>query len=196
MQFQVSKKTLQQQVRPPIREKKLKNQDRILYVKGLFNPPPTETHESVMGTKVLDQWRNVLSLGVLTAFLMLMMMVSIIGDYGILSSHQLQERKEILEQNIKDLKNKEVLMREEIHALKNSPTFIAAVARRELGWVKENDHLPNLQPAAVVLDELAVVEDVQVALRVVYHRASAPLRERQELVEQPRRIRGRRTRRG
>ena len=135
------KKTLQQQVRPPIREKKLKNQDRILYVKGLFNPPPTETSESVMGTKVLDQWRNVLSLGVLTAFLMLMMMVSIIGDYGILSSHQLQERKEILEQNIKDLKNKEMLMREEIHALKNSPTFIAAVARRELGWVKENERV-------------------------------------------------------
>ena len=95
MQFQVSKKTLQQQVRPPIREKKLKNQDRILYVKGLFNPPPTETSESVMGTKVLDQWRNVLSLGVLTAFLMLMMMVSIIGDYGILSSHQLQDHLEI-----------------------------------------------------------------------------------------------------
>ena len=141
MQFQVSKKTLQQQVRPPIREKKLKNQDRILYVKGLFNPPPTETSESVMGTKVLDQWRNVLSLGVLTAFLMLMMMVSIIGDYGILSSHQLQERKEILEQNIKDLKNKEMLMREEIHALKNSPTFIAVVARRELGWVKENERV-------------------------------------------------------
>ena len=140
MQFQVSKKTLQQQVRPLIREKKLKNQDRILYVKGLFNPP-TETSESVMGTKVLDQWRNVLSLGVLTAFLMLMMMVSIIGDYGILSSHQLQERKEILEQNIKDLKNKEMLMREEIHALKNSPTFIAAVARRELGWVKENERV-------------------------------------------------------
>ena len=55
MQFQVSKKTLQQQVRPPIREKKLKNQDRILYVKGLFNPPPTETSESVMGTKF---WTN------------------------------------------------------------------------------------------------------------------------------------------
>ena len=113
MQFQLSKKTLQQQVRPPIREKKLKNQDRLLYVKGLFNPPPTETSESVMGTKVLDQWRNVLSLGVLTAFLMLMMMVSIIGDYGILSSYQLQERKEILEQNIKDLKNKEVDARAE-----------------------------------------------------------------------------------
>ncbi len=141
MQFQVSKKTLQQQVRPPIREKKLKNQDRILYVKGLFNPPPTETSESVMGTKVLDHWRNVLSLGVLTAFLMLMMMVSIIGDYGILSSHQLQERKENLEQNLEDLKNKEMLMREEIHALKNSPTFIAAVARRELGWVKENERV-------------------------------------------------------
>ena len=106
MQFQVSKKTLQHQVRPPIREKKLKNQDRILYVKGLFNPPPTETSESVMGTKVLDQWRNVLSLGVLTAFLMLMMMVSIIGDYGILSSHQLQERKENLEQNLEDLKKR------------------------------------------------------------------------------------------
>ena len=105
MQFQVSKKTLQQQVRPPIREKKLKNQDRILYVKGLFNPPPTETSESVMGTKVLDQWRNVLSLGVLTAFLMLMIMVSIIGDYGLLSSHELQERKEFLEQNLKYLEN-------------------------------------------------------------------------------------------
>ena len=43
--------------------------------------------------------------------------------------------------NIKDLKNKEMLMREEIHALKNSPTFIAAVARRELGWVKENERV-------------------------------------------------------
>ena len=42
---------------------------------------------------------------------------------------------------IKDLKNKEMLMREEIHALKNSPTFIAAVARRELGWVKENERV-------------------------------------------------------
>ncbi|MCH2295042.1 MAG: septum formation initiator family protein, partial [SAR324 cluster bacterium] len=80
-------------------------------------------------------------LGVLTAFLMLMMMVSIIGDYGILSSHQLQERKEILEQNIKDLKNKEMLMREEIHALKNSPTFIAEVDSSELGWIKENERV-------------------------------------------------------
>ena len=103
MQFQVSKNASTTGSSSNTR-KKLKNQDRILYVKGLFNPPPTETSESVMGTKVLDQWRNVLSLGVLTAFLMLMMMVSIIGDYGILSSHQLQERKEILEQNIKDLK--------------------------------------------------------------------------------------------
>ena len=32
-------------------------------------------------------------------------------------------------------------MREEIHALKNSPTFIATVARRELGWVKENERV-------------------------------------------------------
>ena len=72
---------------------------------------------------------------------MLMMMVSIIGDYGILSSHQLQERKEILEQNIKDLKNKEMLMLEEIHALKNRPPFIAVVARRELGWIKKNERV-------------------------------------------------------
>ena len=47
----------------------------------------------------------------------------------------------LFKRNIKDLKNKEMLMREEIHALKNSPTFIAAVARRELGWVKENERV-------------------------------------------------------
>ena len=142
MQYQVSKKTLLQQVRPPIREKKLKNQDRILYVNGLFNPPPAENSESLLGdSKVMEQWRNVMSLGVLTLFLLLMLMVTIIGDYGLLASRELQQRKVFLEQNLSALKNQEILMREEIHALKHSPSFIAAVARRDLGWVQKNERV-------------------------------------------------------
>ena len=142
MQYQVSKKTLLQQVRPPIREKKLKNQDRILYVNGLFNPPPAENSESLPeGSKVMEQWRNVMSLGVLTLFLLLMLMVTIIGDYGLLASRELQQRKVFLEQNLSALKNQEILMREEIHALKHSPSFIAAVARRDLGWVQKNERV-------------------------------------------------------
>ncbi len=59
MQYQVSKKTLLQQVRPPIREKKLKNQDRILYVNGLFNPPPAENSESVMEGSIIMKTINI-----------------------------------------------------------------------------------------------------------------------------------------
>ena len=142
MQYQVSKKTLLQQVRPAIREKKLKNQDRILYVSGLFNPPPADNSELLMGgSKFMEQWRNVMSLGVLTLFLLLMLIVTIIGDYGLLASRELQQRKVFLEQNLSGLKNQEILMREEIHALKHSPSFILAVARRDLGWVQKNERV-------------------------------------------------------
>ena len=142
MQFQVSKKTLQQQDRPPAREKKLENQDRILYVNGLFNPPPlAEQGEVGTGTRVMEHWRNVLSLGVLTIFLLLMLLVTIIGDYGFLVSRNLEQRKMSLEQDLRNLKNQEILMREEIHGLKNDPRFIAAVARRILGWVQKNERV-------------------------------------------------------
>ena len=142
MQFQVSKKTLQQQDRPLVREKKLKNQDRILYVNGLFNPPPNvEQIEVGRDVRVMEQWRNVLSLGVLTVFLLLMLLVTIIGDYGFLASRDLEQRKMSLEQDLRNLKNQEILMREEIHGLKHDPRFIAAVVRRDLGWVKKNERV-------------------------------------------------------
>ena len=139
MHYPLLKKILQKQTGKVPCQKKLKNRDRILYVRGLFTPP--HEHETLNNNqqKQRDHWQTLMSLGVLTVFACLMLLISIVGDYGLKSTYKLKQRELTLERNLTHLKNSELLMREEIDALKYSLPYIEAVARRELGLVKKNE---------------------------------------------------------
>lgn len=133
------KKILQQQRQREPYQKKLKNRDRIHYVRGLFSPPHEQEPLNKNHQKEREQWQTLMSLGVLAVFACLMLLISIVGDYGLLATHELQKREMSLARNLVYLKDSELLMREEIEALKYSPSYIEAVARRELGLVQKNE---------------------------------------------------------
>ena len=87
-----------------------------------------------------------------------MFFISVVGDYGLLSTNGLVQRKHVLEQHLKELKNNELLMREEIYALKKSPEYIEALARRELGFVRKEEKiylLPTISNPQILVETAA-----------------------------------------
>ena len=139
MQYPLMKKILQQQTRKDPSPKKLQNRDRILYVRGLFSPPHEQEPLNKNLQKEREQWQTLMSLGVMAVIALLMLLISIVGDYGLLATHELQQRELSLARSLVHLKEREFLMREEIEALKHSPSYIEAVAKLELGLVKKNE---------------------------------------------------------
>lgn len=133
----------------------LKNRDRVLFVRGLFNPPREQDLLSETRKKENEQWRSLFSIGLLAAFGIVMLLISLIGDYGVLATHALQQREIRLLSKWTEQKEQQALLLEEIHALRTNPAYIEAVARRELGLVHSNEliyHLPEslqVKPLAI-----------------------------------------------
>ena len=94
MQFPTAKKSLKQQARPVIQTKLLKNHDRILYDNGLFTPPKSE-ERPLVSAKETEEWRALFTMVLIASFGAVMLVISVIGRYGINATNQLEayERK-------------------------------------------------------------------------------------------------------
>ena len=139
MHYPVLKKIINNQKRLSSRPKKLKNHDRVLYVRGLFNPPREQESLDERQQKENEQWQTLISMGVLFVFAVLMLLISFVGEYGILVTDGLEQRQLDQEQSLLELKRRELIMLEEIEALKNSPSYIEALTRQEFGLVRKEE---------------------------------------------------------
>jgi len=84
--------------------------------------------------------------------MILILGITLIGEYGFFEWQRMLNQKEILlqkNQNI-DLKNKELYRR--IDRLKNDPAYIESIARQELGMI-------GLDEVIITIDEKKVPDD-------------------------------------
>lgn len=61
------------------------------------------------------------------------------GRHGLIDLYKMQEEKERYLSIIKDLKEKNMLLANEIRRLRGDPKYLESVARKELGLVKDNE---------------------------------------------------------
>ena len=146
MQFPTAKKSLRQQSRPVTQSKLLKNQDRILYVNGLFTPPKSE-EVPLISAKETEEWRSLFTMVLIACFGAIMLVISIIGSYGINATHRLEEYEKKLTHQIESMRIEKALKYEEINALKTNPEYIELVARKNLGLVHASELIYYLPPS-------------------------------------------------
>ena len=146
MQYPTAKKSLNQQVKPVIQKKLLKNHDRILYVNGLFTPPKSEERPMV-STKETEEWRSLFTMVLIAGFGAIMLVISVIGSYGINATNQLEAYEQKLTQQIESMRIEKTLKNEEINALKTNPEYIELIARKNLGLVHASELIYYLPPS-------------------------------------------------
>ena len=85
----------------------------------------------------------------ISIFLILLLLgVAVFGQRGILRALQLGRQKSALEAQVTQLEDSNAALRREIEALRSDPRTIEAIARRELGMVKEDELVYQFRPAA------------------------------------------------
>ena len=146
MQYPTAKKSLKQQARPVTQTKLLKNHDRILYVNGLFTPPKSE-ERPVVSAKETEEWRSLFTMVLIAGFGAIMLVISVIGSYGINATNQLEAYEQKLTQQIESMRIEKTLKNEEINALKTNPEYIELVARKNLGLVHASELIYYLPPS-------------------------------------------------
>ena len=146
MQYPTAKKSLNQQIRPVVRTKLLKNHDRILYVNGLFAPPKSD-ESPVASAKETEEWRSLFTMVLIASFGAIMLVISVIGSYGINATNQLEAYEQKLTQQIESMRIEKTLKHEEINALKTNPEYIELVARKNLGLVHASELIYYLPPS-------------------------------------------------
>ena len=146
MQYPTAKKSLNQQKRSVIQTKILKNHDRILYVNGLFTPPKSEESTEV-SVKETEEWRSLFTMVIIAGFGAIMVVISVIGSYGINATNRLEEYEQKLTHQIKSMQIEKALKHEEINALKTNPEYIKLVARKNLGLVHSSELIFYLPPS-------------------------------------------------
>ena len=146
MQYPTTKKSLKQQARPAIQTKLLKNHDRILYVNGLFTPPKSE-EGPIVSAKETEEWRSLFTMVLIASFGAIMIVISVIGSYGINSTNRLEQYEQNLTHQIESMRIEKALKQEEIHALKTNPEYIKLVARKNLGLVHASEFIYYLPPS-------------------------------------------------
>ena len=145
MQYPTAKKSLKKQARPIIHAKLLKNHDRILYVNGLFTPPKSE-EKPVVSAKENEEWRSLFTMVLIASFGAIMLIISVIGSYGINATNRLGNYEQKLTHQIESMRIEKALKQEEINALKTNPEYIELVARKNLGLVHPSEliyYLPS-----------------------------------------------------
>ena len=145
MQYPTTKKSLKQQSRPAIQTKLLKNHDRILYVNGLFTPPKSE-EGPIVSAKETEEWRSLFTMVLIAGFGAIMIVISVIGSYGINATNQLEAYEKKLIHQIETMRIEKALKHEEINALKTNPEYIELVARKNLGLVHASEFIYYLPP--------------------------------------------------
>ena len=76
-----------------------------------------------------------------------MIVISVIGSYGINATNQLEAYEQILTQQIESMRIEKTLKHEEINALKTNPEYIELVARKNLGLVHASEFIYYLPPS-------------------------------------------------
>ncbi|MBC8259245.1 MAG: septum formation initiator family protein [SAR324 cluster bacterium] len=147
MQYPTSKNSLNQQTRPVIQYKHLKNHDRILYISGLFTPPKTQ-EDTVGMAKETEEWRSLFTMVLIAGFGAVMLLISVIGSYGILATSRLEAHEQQLRLKLDSMRQEKSLMQEEITALKTNPEYIELIARKELGLVHSSELIYYLPESA------------------------------------------------
>ena len=145
MQYPTTKKSLKQQAKPVIQTKLLKNHDRILYVNGLFTPPKSE-EGPIVSEKETEEWRSLFTMVLIAGFRAIMIVISVIGSYGINATNQLEAYEKKLIHQIETMRIEKALKHEEINALKTNPEYIELVARKNLGLVHASEFIYYLPP--------------------------------------------------
>ena len=146
MQYPTAKKSLNQQARAVTQTKLLKNHDRILYVNGVFTPPKSE-EKPVVSAKETEEWRSLFTMVLIAGFGAIMLVISVIGNYGINATNQLEAYEQKLTQQIELMRIEKTLKHEEINALKTNPEYIELVARKNLGLVHNSELIYYLPPS-------------------------------------------------
>ncbi len=138
MPYPTSKNSINQQNRPAVQSKRLKNHDRILYVSGLFSPPKPQD-SSVGLKKESEEWYSLFTMIMIAGFGAIMLLISVIGNYGILATERLKSYEQKLIHKLDLMRMEKVLMKEEIDALKTNPAYIELIARKQLGLVRTGE---------------------------------------------------------
>lgn len=76
----------------------------------------------------------------------LILTMSVIGDSGLIALAKIEGKLAETEQEILHLRQKEQLLKEEIHALQSNKDYLEALARRELGLVKKDEKIVQFVP--------------------------------------------------
>ena len=147
MLYPTAKNSLNKQNRPAMQSKRLKNHDRILYVNGLFSPPKSQEN-TVSLAKESEEWSSLFTMVLIAGFGAVMLLISVIGSYGILATNRLEEHEQILVQKLDSMILEKVLMTEEIAALKTNPAYIELIARKQLGLVRTGEVIFYLPESA------------------------------------------------
>ncbi|MEC9460338.1 MAG: septum formation initiator family protein [SAR324 cluster bacterium] len=138
MLYPTAKNSLNKQSRPVVQSKRLKNHDRILYVSGLFSPPKSQ--ENTVGlAKESEEWRSLFTMVLIAGFGVVMLLISVIGSYGILATNRLEAYEQTLVQKLDSMELEKVLMTEEIDALKTNPAYVELIAHKQLGLVRTGE---------------------------------------------------------
>ena len=150
MLYPTTKNSLNKQNRPAVQSKRLKNHDRILYVNGLFSPPKSQ--ENTVGlAKESEEWRSLFTMVLIAGFGAVMLLISVIGSYGLLATNRLEAHEQILVQKLDSIGLEKLLMTEEIAALKTNPAYIELIARKQLGLVRAGEIVFYLPESAELI---------------------------------------------
>jgi len=104
----------------------------------LFSPPKSQDN-TVGLAKESEEWRSLFTMVLIAGFGAVMLLISVIGSYGILATNRLEAHEQILGQKLDSLELEKVLMSEEISALKTNPAYIELIARKQLGLVRTGE---------------------------------------------------------
>lgn len=89
-------------------------------------------------------------LAIVTMFLMLLFIV--FGENGLTDLHKLKMEKDNLSKKNEELKKENLSLYREIERLKNDPSYVEDVARKELGVIGENEVIIKVKPKQRVSD--------------------------------------------
>ncbi|MDH4246204.1 MAG: septum formation initiator family protein [Deltaproteobacteria bacterium] len=75
-----------------------------------------------------------------------MILISLVGDQGLIAYYHLQQERDRLREEVTHLELRERKLRQEIHALTSSRSYIETLARRRLGLVRPGEIVIQLPP--------------------------------------------------
>ena len=139
----LNQKTFLQRQEPFSKKQTIKNKNRVLFSPSFFSLPSQKTKPTL---REEAEWRALLAMGLLIAFGMVMVITSIMGDYGLLETAKFQEKEQVLLEEMQLLKQKKLVLEEEINALHHNRAYLELLAHRELGLVQPNEKIYYLPP--------------------------------------------------